>query len=142
MSQVASLPVAIWTKIFKRELWVNEPSYMPEDVWPHFMLLDKCHSYGYFEFPIVDYDNTRENKGAISRTFDFLLNNPTNLLQLTRDDTLNKLGLRDEFVTGVIHNLADMWSHRNDIQQPEVKKEYMKRLVNEYRSFMSGIYVH
>ena len=82
MEQLARIPVAIWAKVFKRELWVNQPSYMPEDVWPHFLLIDKCKTFGYFDFPVIDYDNTPENKGAISRTFDWLLNHPSNLMQL------------------------------------------------------------
>lgn len=124
ITQLAKTPIAIWTKIFKRELWVNEPSYMPEDVWPHFLLIDKCKTFGYFDFPVVDYDNTPENKGAISRTFDWLLAHPSNLMQLAASNELEKLGLRDEFVAGVIHNLADMWTHRNDLVQPEVRQVF------------------
>lgn len=82
MSQLARMPVAIWTKAFKRALWVNQPPYMPEDVWPHYLLVDKCRSFGSFDFAVVDYDNTPENKGAISRTFDWLLMHPCNLMQL------------------------------------------------------------
>ena len=80
--EAACIPVACWTKIVKRELWVNLPPYMPEDVWPHFMLVDRCRTFGCFEFPVIDYDDTPENKGAMSRTFDWLLDNPTNLLEL------------------------------------------------------------
>ena len=52
------------------------------------------------------------------------------------------LGLREEFVAGVIHNLADMWQFRNKLKNEEVKKAYMQRLSKEYQSIMSGVYVH
>ena len=60
------------------------PSYTPEDVLPHFLLLDKCKTLGSFDFPVVDYDNRPENKGAWSRTFDWLIEHPTNLMQLAQ----------------------------------------------------------
>lgn len=142
ISQLTSMPIAIWTKVFKRALWVNQPSYMPEDVWPHFLLVDKCKSFGSFDFAVVDYDNTPENKGAISRTFDWLLMHPCNLLQLADSRELQKLGLREEFIAGIIHNLADMWMHKDDLQQPEVKQVFINRFRREYTNFMSGIYVH
>lgn len=136
------MPVAAWTKVYKRELYVDFPSYMPEDVWPHYLLIDKCKTFGSFGFTVVDYDNTPENRGAISRTFDWLLAHPSNLMQLAASDTLQTLGLREEFVAGVIHNLADMFLHRNDLKQPEVKQAFMQKMMNEYRNFASGIYVH
>lgn len=115
---------------------------MPEDVWSHYLLIDKCKTFGSFEFAVVDYDNTPENKGAISRTFDWLLMHPCNLMQLADSRELQKLGLREEYIAGVIHNLADMWAHKDDLQQPEVKQAFMHRLSREYQSFMSGYYIH
>ena len=142
IAESAKMPVAAWTKVYKRELYVEFPDYMPEDVWPHFLLVDKCKTFGYFDFAVVDYDNTPENKGAISRTFDWLLAHPSNLMQLAASDTLQTLGLREEFVAGVIHNLADMFLHRNDLKRPEVKQAFMQKMMNEYRNFTSGLYVH
>lgn len=81
-SQAARIPVACWTKIVKRQMWVQFPSYMPEDVLPHFIIVDRCGTFGCFDFAVVDYDDTPDNKGAMSRTFDWLLDHPTNLLQL------------------------------------------------------------
>lgn len=140
--QLANCPVACWTKVYKRELYVPFPSYMPEDVLPHFLLCDRVNTFGYFDFPVVDYDNTPENKGAISRTFDWLLQHPSNFISLAHSNELKKLGLREEFVAGVIHNLADMWLYRDRIANPDVKKAYMSRLTREYTNFMSGLYVH
>lgn len=105
---------------------------MPEDVLPHFLLLDRVSSFGYFDFAVVDYDNTPQNKGAISRTFDWLMLHPTNLIELANTDQLKKLGLREEFVAGVIHNLADMWQFRDKIGNPEIRKVYQRRLYKEY----------
>lgn len=59
---------------------------MPEDVFAHYMLIDKCKTVGFTDFVLVDYDNTPENKGAISRTFDWCKEHPTNLLQLAASD--------------------------------------------------------
>lgn len=140
--QLASCPVACWTKAYKRELYVPFPSYMPEDVLPHYLLCDRVRTYGSFDFPVVDYDNTPDNKGAISRTFDWLLQNPSNLIQLAQGDVLGKMGLREEFVAGVIHNLADMWQCRGKISNQQVKAAYMFRLKKEYQNFMSGLYIH
>ena len=105
---------------------------MPEDVWSHYLLIDKCQSFGSFDFAVVDYDNTPENKGAISRTFDWLLTHPTNLIELANGDQFKNLGLRDEFVAGVIHNLADMWQFRDKIINPDIKKAYQNRFYREY----------
>lgn len=55
---------------------------------------------------------------------------------------LKKLGLKEEFIAGVIHNLADMWAARDLIKRPAVKKAYMSRLSLEYRNFMAGYYIH
>lgn len=140
--QLASCPVACWTKIYRRSIYVPFPSYMPEDVLPHFLLLDRATSFGYFDFAVVDYDNTPQNKGAISRTFDWLIQHPTNLLELADSNKLKNLGLREEFVAGVIHNLADMWQCREKITNPEIKKAYKARLCREYRNFMTGLYIH
>ena len=82
---------------------------MPEDVVPHFLLIDKCQTVGYFDFLVYVYDNSDENKGAISRTFDYLRQSPNNLADLAYNNKLLKMNLRDEFVSGVIHNLADMY---------------------------------
>lgn len=140
--QLASCPVACWTKICKRELYVPFPNYMPEDVLPHFLVVDKAQTFGSFSFPLVDYDNTPENKGAISRTFDWLEEHPTNLLELASTGILKKMGLNEEYVAGVIRNLADMWEFRDRIQSKEVRKACQRRLAREYQMFMSGIYVH
>lgn len=86
LEQIAQCPVACWTKVYKRELYVQFPSYMPEDVLAHYLLIDKCKSVGFTDFVLVDYDNTPENKGAISRTFDWCKEHPTNLLQLAASD--------------------------------------------------------
>lgn len=50
--------------------------------------------------------------------------------------------MREEFIAGVLHNLADMWVHKDDLQQPEVKHAFISRFRREYANFMSGIYVH
>ena len=39
-------PVGCWAKIYKRELYVDFPDYMPEDVPAHFMLIDRCKTVG------------------------------------------------------------------------------------------------
>lgn len=78
--QAASLPVACWTKVVKRDKWVELPPYMPEDVAPHFLLVDKCSTFGSFGFLVIDYDDTKDNTQAMSRTFDWLSVHPSNLL--------------------------------------------------------------
>jgi len=105
----ANVPVGVWNKIYKRNLYVQQPDYMPEDVVPHFLLIDKCQTVGYFDFLVYVYDNSDENKGAISRTFDYLRQAPQNLLDLAYSNKLLKMNLRDEYVVGVIHNLAEMY---------------------------------
>lgn len=136
------VPVGVWNKIYKRSLYVQQPNYMPEDVVPHFLLIDKCQTIGYFDFLVYIYDNSNENTGAISRTFDFLKKCPQNLLQLAYNNILAKNNLRDEYVVGVIHNLADMYTLRNTFKNQDVKDAFMQRFCNTYRNFMTGIYIH
>ena len=140
--QLARCPVAAWTKVYRREMYVQFPGYMPEDVYAHYALADRCRTVGYVDFILVDYDNTAENQGAISRTFDFMKTHPANLLDLAQTNKIKELGLREEYVAGVIHNLADMWGRRDTIHDPEVKLAYMERFAREWRNFSSGIYVH
>lgn len=142
IKEFVNIPVAVWNKIYKRSLYVQQPNYMPEDVVPHFRLIDKCQSVSYFDFLVYVYDNSDENKGAISRTFDFLKNSPQNLLQLAYNNILTKNNLRDEYVVGVIHNLADMYAIRNTFKNQDVKVAFMQRFFNIYRNFMTGIYIH
>ncbi|WP_407450940.1 glycosyltransferase family 2 protein [Fibrobacter sp.] len=141
-SKIESAPVAAWTKVYKREFYVDFPDYMPEDVVAHYLLLDKVNSVAALDFPVVEYDNTPENKGAVSRTFDYLKDTPSNLMSLAVNDTLKSLNLNDEYVAGVVHNLADLYAVRNRIKKPEVKAALMKRLGQSYLKFMSGIYTH
>lgn len=138
----ANIPVGVWNKIYKRTLYVQQPDYMPEDVVPHFLLIDKCQTVGYFDFLVYVYDNSDENKGAISRTFDYLRQTPSNLADLAYSNKLLKMNLRDEFVSGVIHNLADMYTIRNTFKNQDVKDAFMNRFFNTYRNFMTGIYIH
>lgn len=88
------------------------------------------------------YDNSNENTGAISRTFDFLKNSPQNLFQLAYNNILTKNNLRDEYVVGVIHNLADMYAVRNSFKNQDVKDAFMQRFFNTYRNFSSGVFIH
>lgn len=138
----ASIPVGVWNKIYKRNLYVQQPDYMPEDVVVHFLLIDKCQTVGYFDFIVYNYDNRDENIGAISRTFNYLRQAPNNLADLAYSNKLLKMNLRDEFVSGVIHNLADMYTIRNTFKNQDVKEAFMQRFFNTYRNFMTGIYIH
>lgn len=140
--QLAQVPVAPWAKVYRKSLYVPFPSYTPEDVVPHFLLIDRCQSFGFFDFPVIDYDNTPENKGAWSRTFDYLYANPSNLLKIYHDDTLEKNGLNDDYISGVLHNLGDMWRTRKRLKNPEVKQAFDRRFTREWQNMMCGIYVH
>lgn len=140
--QLAQCPVAPWGKIYRRSLYVPFPSYTPEDVAPHYVLLDRCQTFGYFDFAVIDYDNRPENKGAWSRTFDWLVHHPSNMLALASENTLERLGLNDDYISGVLHNLGDMWRLRNRLRNPDVKRAFVARFTKEWQNLMSGIYVH
>ena len=81
-------PVGTLAKLYKRSLYVQQPDYMPEDVVPHFRLIDKCQTVGYFDFLVYEYDNRNEHLSAISRTFDFLKTHPSNLITLAANNIL------------------------------------------------------
>lgn len=142
LGELAIGPVGVWCKTYKRELYADQPDYMPEDVIPHYLVIDKCKTVGTMKFPVYVYDNSPKNDSAISRTFDLLKKYPHNLLQLAFTPEIENVGLRQEFVEGVIHNLADMFGLRNKLKNPEVKEAWAKKMKMEYTSFMSGFYVH
>lgn len=135
-------PVGTMAKIYKRKFYVQQPEYMPEDVVPHYLALDRCSTVGYFDFLIYEYDNRDEHTSAISRTFDFLKTHPNNLINLAANDILKKNNLRDEYIVGVIKNLGDMYSAKNSFQNVDVKNAFMQRFYHTYQNFMSGIYIH
>lgn len=142
IQEIANGPVGVWSKAYKREFYVDQPDYMPEDVVPHYLVIDQCKTVGAFNFPVYVYDNAPENDSAISRTFDLLKKYPHNLLQLAFTPEIENVGLRQEFVEGVIHNIADMFSLRNKLKTPEVREAWAMKLKNEYQSFMTGFYIH
>lgn len=137
-----SCPVGTMGKLYKRSLYVNQPDYMPEDVTPHYILVDRCKTVGYFDFLVYEYDNRNEHLSAISRTFDYLKTHPSNLITLAANNHLQQLGLRDEYIVGVIKNLGDMYALRNSFKNQDVKNAFMQRFYHTYQNFMSGIYVH
>ena len=138
----SKVPVAVWCKIYKREKFVQFPDYMPEDVVQNFLVMDRCQTFGYFDFPVYIYDNTNQNTGAISRTFDFLRCRNLNLFDMAINNTIPNNNLRDEYVYGVIRNIADMYYLRNKIKNDVVKYAYLMKLKQEYMNFMQGAYVH
>lgn len=142
IEKFANCSIGTMTKLYKRELYVPQPYYHPEDVCFHFLLIDKCKSVGCFDFTVYVYDNLPNNKGAISRTFDFCLKSDLNLLNLAFSNIIEKNNLKQEYITGVIHNLADMFSLRSLLKTPEVQIAWCKRFKNEYIHFMAGSYVH
>lgn len=135
-------PVGTLAKLYKRSLYVQQPNYMPEDVVPHYLLVDKCENVSYFDFLVYEYDNRNEHLSGISRTFDFLKTHPSNLITLAANNILTKNNLRDEYITGVIKNLADMYEVRNSFKNQDVKNAFMQRFYHTYQNFMSGIYIH
>ena len=140
VASMARAPVAAWTRLYRRELYVEYPDYMPENVAAHYRLVDKCLSVGQFEFPTYVYD--KKNPQAMSRTYDRMLAMPHNLLTLAATKELEQHELQQEHVAGVVHTLADMFDLRDKLKQPEVRKAWLARLRTEYSNFMSGFYVH
>lgn len=131
-----------WNKIYKRDKFTMWPDFPIRDTAFHFFVLDKCRTFDAFDFVCGVYDNSPENTTAISRTFDFLRQHHNNLVNLALDNTLDRLNLKDEYISGTIHNLAFMYENRNRIQNPEVKKVYLGKFAKQYQNFMSGLYIH
>lgn len=142
IKDIVNAPIGILTKLYKRKFYVKQPGYRPEDVIPHFLVIDKCKTVSYFDFIVYNYDNRDENIGAISRTFDYLKHNPQNLIHLAMSNDLCNKSLYDEYVSGVIKNLADMYQLRNTIMHKDVKYAFMRRFIAMYKNFMSGFYIH
>ena len=115
-------PIGCWTKMYKRELYVDFPDYMPEDVAAHFLLLDKCETVGSLNFPVYWYNNVSST--AISRTFDYMNVIPHNLLQLALTPEIEDRKLRQEYITGCMHNLADMFDLRDKLHNEHVKEAW------------------
>ena len=104
--------------------------------------MDKCDTVGYFDFHVYNYDNSSENTGAISRTFDYLKTTPCSYLQLAFSKTIENNNLREEYIVGVIHNMADMFSLRNVLKKKAVRDVWIMHLRAEYQNFMAGFYIH
>ena len=138
---IVQVPIAPWNKLYRRVLWVDFPeTFMPEDTVAHFLLIDKCVSVSQFDFPVYFYDDL--NPTSISRTFDDLRTTPSNLLELALTRQIEAKGYRQEYVSGVIHNLGAMFDLRDKLKQPIVRQIWGRRFKQEYTSFMTGYYVH
>lgn len=135
-------PTGMFAKIYKREFFVPFPDYMPEGVVQHFLVLDRCQTVDYFDFVCYVYDNRNEHISAISRTFDHCRTHPYNLIQLAVNNTIPKLELRDEYISGVIHNLAHMYECRNMFHNKDVKNAFIQRFFKTYQMISSGFFIH
>ena len=120
IESIGQVPIAPWDKLYRRVLWVDFPeTFMPEDTVAHFLLIDKCVSVSQFDFAVYFYDDL--NPTSISRTFDYLRVNPNNLIELAFSRHIEAKDLRQEYVSGVVHNLACMFDLRDKLKQPIVR---------------------
>lgn len=138
--QLACTEVGVWAKVFKRHCWADFPDYIPEDVVPHFLMLDKVQRFEVVDQPCYFYN--RENPSAISRTFDYLAAHPSNMLQLIADEVLEKRALKPEWLGGIVKNLGDMIGLKSKLRNNMVKMAWWRKLTTEYRNFACGIFVH
>lgn len=121
-------------------MYVLFPDYHPEDVVAHYKLLDKVNTFKSLETVAYFYDDI--NPQAYSRTFDWLKEHPSNLLQLAADDTLTKTGLRDEAIAGCLKTAADLYTFVHEAKKPEVKAAAMQRLKAAWMNISTGYYIH
>lgn len=127
LEDIVQVPIAPWNKLYRRVLWVDFPeTFMPEDTVAHFLLIDKCVSVSQFDFPVYFYDDL--NPTSISRTFDALRTTPSNLVELALSRLIEAKGYRQEYISGVIHNLGAMFDLRDKLKQPIVRKIWGRRL--------------
>lgn len=137
--ELASMPVGVWNKIFKKSIWHDFPSYIPEDVAIHFLNIDKVNVFDVVDTMVYFYN--RKNPSAISRTFDECCN-PHHLLQMVAESTLEQKALKYEWLSGIFHNFADMLSLKYILKDKAVRTAWWARLMKEYQNLMCGRYVH
>lgn len=142
VEKLARMPTGVMNKIYKRDLYSDFADTMPEAVAAHFSMIDKVKTVGSFDFVVYEYDNRLENEGAISRTYDFMRSYPNNLLQLALTPEIERAGLREEYIAGTLHNLANMFSLRSVLKNKAVRSAWADRLRSEWMNFTAGFYVH
>lgn len=67
---------------------------------------------------------------------------PHNLLQLAVTSEIEDRKLRQEYITGCMHNLADMFDLRSKLKTECVKNAWADKFRSEYQQFMSGFFIH
>lgn len=141
LQNYAFAPVAPWAKCFKRELFVPfVEKVICEDTPWWFLQSDRFNTVAYIQEPIVQYN--RNNKTAISETAEWCATHPTTLEVLAFDNTLQKLGLRDNWIADFLRNIATMYEIRNKLTKPEVKFAWAQRFKQEIANLMTGKFIH
>ena len=138
--ELSKVPIAAWTRVYKREFYVNYPSYHPEDVYTFYLLVDKFNSCTYIDD--ICYHWNLLNPSALTRTYEYFKFHSHTLEELAYDNILNNKKLRDEWVPGIMNNLADMYRIRNILKHNYVKAVWRERFSNEVLYLMSGHFMH
>lgn len=141
VSDLGSLPVAPWAKVFKRELYVEMPEgVLCEDTPWWFLQADKFETAAILKKPCVVYD--RNNKSAITETVAWSGRNPTTLETLAMSNILIKEGLHDKWISDFLRNVALMYDIRNSFKHKYIYDAWKRRFEREYSNLMTCRYIH
>lgn len=143
IQEAAFSAVAPWSIVFKHELFVPFPEKtLSEDTAWHFAQFDKFDTMvnaGGKE-PCYVYD--RSNTTAITDTVEWLANNSFTLEQLAFENIAIRNGKRDQWISDVIRNLANMYDVRRTLTKKWVKDAWAARFKKSLSNILTGHFVH
>lgn len=137
---LARSPVGAWAKCYKREFFIEYPDFHPEDAVPHFLLCDRVNRIASTSKQVYEYNKT--NVDSISRSLEFFQRNPRNLEQMAFTNEIEQVGIRKDWIPGILRNTARMFELRDEIKDPEVKAVWAERFKREVANLMTGHYAH
>lgn len=143
IEEAACSAVGPWSSVFRRSLFVQFPeNTLSEDTAWHFEQFDKFSTMVNAEGDKPCYVYDRTNATAITDTVEWAGMHSMTLEQLALEDRAIREGKRDQWISDVIRNLANMYDVRRRLTKPWVKAAWADRFRHEVSNIMTGHFVH
>lgn|SRR5574344_3111 len=131
----------IWSKIFKAKFWVNDNFYRPEHLVSHYLMLDKYETVKTVSGVHYVYStDSRNSPDAPSRILDVLSNTYMNLGAQYFSNA--RTAQSDEFISGILHNLAELYKLRPYIRHENLRKILDWKFQNMFVNISSGKFIY
>lgn len=143
IESAAFWPVGPWSAVFRRSLFVPFPeNVLAENVVWHFLQFDRFETFGKVpgEEPVYLWDRT--NPGATTNTNEYFGTHSMTLEEIVRTNAVANMGLKDQYISDNLRNIANMYDARHKLTKPWVREAWFQRFSGEVMRLMSGHHAH